>query len=43
MFSDYQLKIAKLYNIPIGNVEKLVRNFLIKKNMRFIMKTCNFT
>ena len=31
MLSDYQLKIAKLYNIPIGNVEKLVRNFFDKE------------
>ena len=33
IFSDYQLKIADFYNIPIGNVKKLVPNFLIKKNM----------
>ena len=26
MLSDYQLKIADLYNIPIGNVKKLVPN-----------------
>ena len=31
MLSDYQLTIAKLYNIPIGNVEKLVRNFFDKE------------
>ena len=32
MLSEYQLKIAALYNIPIGNVKKLVPNlFLIKK------------
>ena len=30
LLSDYQLKIADLYNIPIGNVKKLVPNFLIK-------------
>ena len=24
MLSQYQLKIAELYNIPIGNVKKLV-------------------
>ena len=33
MLSDYLLKIADLYNIPIGIVKKLVPNFLIKKNM----------
>ena len=29
--SDYQLKIADLYNIPIGNVKKLVPNFFDKE------------
>ena len=43
MLPEYQLKIADLYNIPIGNVKKLVLNFLIKKCMCFIMKTSNFT
>ena len=43
MLPDYQLKIAGLYNIPIGNDKKLVLNFLIKKSMCFIMKTSNFT
>ena len=43
MLSEYQLKIAGLYKISIGNVEKLVPNILIKKSMCFIMKTCNFT
>ena len=28
MLSDYQLKIADIYNIRIGNIQKLVRNFL---------------
>ena len=31
MLSDYQLKIADLYNIPIGNVKKLVSNFFDKE------------
>ena len=31
MLSDYQLKIADLYNIPIGNVQKLVPNFFHKE------------
>ena len=31
MLSEYQLKIADLYNISIGNVEKLVSNFLDKE------------
>ena len=29
--SEYQPKIADLYNIPIGNVEKLVPNFFNKE------------
>ena len=31
MLSDYQLKIADLYNISIGNVKKLVPNFFDKE------------
>ena len=31
MLSDYQLKIADHYNIPIGNVKKLVPNFFDKE------------
>ena len=31
MLSEYQLKIADWYNFSIGNVKKLVPNFLIKK------------
>ena len=31
MLSDYQLKIAHLYNIPFGNVKKLVPKFFDKK------------
>ena len=31
MLSEYQLKIAVLYNIPIGNVKKLVPNFFNKE------------
>ena len=31
MMSDYQLKIAESYNIPIGNVKKLVPNFFDKE------------
>ena len=44
MLSEYQLKIAELYNIPIGNVKKLVTNFLDKekhvlhyKNLQFYL------
>ena len=40
---DYQLKIADLYNTPIGNFKKLVRHFFDKEKMWFIVKTCNFT
>ena len=31
MLSEYQLKIADLYNIPNGNVKKLVPNFFDKE------------
>ena len=31
MFSDYQLHIVDLYNIPISNVKKLVPNFFDKE------------
>ena len=31
MLSCYQLKIADLYNIPTGNVKKLVPNFFVKE------------
>ena len=31
MLSEYQLKIADLHNIPIGNVNKLVPNFYVKE------------
>ena len=30
ILSEYQLKIANLYNIPIGNVKKLVPNLIDK-------------
>ena len=33
MLSEYQLKIADLFNISVANVKKLVPNFLIKKIM----------
>ena len=33
MLSEYQLKIAYLYNIPIGNVKKLVLNFFDKEKV----------
>ena len=31
MLFEYQLKIADLYNIPTGNVKKLVANFFDKE------------
>ena len=31
MSSEYQLKIDDLYNIPIGNIKKLVSNFFDKE------------
>ena len=38
MLPNHQLKITDFYNIPIGNVKKLVPNFLIKISLCFIMK-----
>ena len=35
MLSDYQLKIDDLYNIHIGNAEKLVPNIFDKENYMF--------
>ena len=32
MFSDYQLKVADLYNIPIGHAKKLVPQIFDKEN-----------
>ena len=45
MLSYYQIKIADFYNMPTGNIKKLVPSFLDKENviMCFIMRTCNFT
>ena len=43
MLSDYQLNIADLYNILLGNVKKLVSNVFEKKIMCFILKTYNYT
>ena len=31
MLLDYQVEIADLYNIPIGNVKKIVPNFFGKE------------
>ena len=31
MLSNYQLQIADFYDIPIGNVKKLVLNFFVKE------------
>ena len=35
MLSEYQLKITDLYNIPIGNVKKLVPEFFDKEKCVF--------
>ena len=43
ILSEYQLKIADLYNFNFGNVKKLVSNFFDKKSLCFIMQTHNFT
>ena len=42
MLSDYQWKIDNRNDIPMGKVKKPVADFLIKKSMCFITKTCNF-
>ena len=34
MLSEYQLKIADLYNIPIGNVKKLVPNLFLRLGLK---------
>ena len=45
MLSEYQLKIADLYNIPIGNVKKIVLNLFHKakyvihcENLQFYLR-----
>ena len=42
MLSEYQLRIADLYNIPIGNVKKHCLTCLVKKSIWFIKKTYKF-
>ena len=42
MLSDYQWKIDNRNDIPMGKVKKPAADFLIKKSMCFITKTCNF-
>ena len=43
MLSEYQLKIADLYNILIANVKKLVPNFFDEEKYVLHYETCNFT
>ena len=43
MLYEYQLKITDLYNISIGNVQKLVPNLLDKEKYVTHYETCNFT
>ena len=43
MLPEYQLKVADLYNIPIGNVKKLVSNFFNKEKYVLHYETYNFT
>ena len=31
MLSNYQFEIVEFYNIPIGNIKKMVPNFFDKK------------
>ena len=39
MLSKYQLKIIDLYNIPIGNVRKMMSNFFDKEKYVFYYKS----
>ena len=39
--SNNQLMSGDFHDIPIGNVKKMVPNFIDKKKIWFIMKTCN--
>ena len=41
MMSEYQLKIADLYNIPTGNVKKLVPSYFDKE--KYVIHCENFT
>ena len=43
MLSDYQLKMADHYNIPISNVKKLVPNFFDKEKYVIHYENLNFT
>ena len=43
IFSDYQLRIQIFTIFLLVMLQKLVPNFLVKKSMCFIMKTCNST
>ena len=43
MFSDYMSKIVNFYNIPIGNVKKLVRNCFDKEKYVILYENCDFT
>ena len=43
MLSEYQLKTADLYNIPIGNTKKIVPYLFNETGMCFLAKTFNFT
>ena len=42
MLSEYQLKIADLYNISIGNDKKLVPNFFDKEKYIFHYENLQF-
>ena len=43
MLSDYQLKITHLYNIPIGNIKKLVAKFFDKEKYLFHYENLQLT
>ena len=43
MFSDYMSKIVNFYNIPIGNVKKLVPNCFDKENYVILYENYDFT
>ena len=40
MLLKYEVIIGGLYNIPIGNYKNWFLNFLMRKSMSFIEKTC---
>ena len=42
MLLEYQLKIADIYNIPIGNVKEIVSNFFDKEKYVLLYENVQF-